>query len=194
MIEEIKDKKHFEELRKKSFLMVLFYTETSPRSLEALKVLDEFKRENKDVPLYAINASKLRDIHPLYGVNTVPTVLVLKNGRVSKVVHGLQRKQFYEMLLYEAPFRTRKDEGRKTHRVIVYTSSSCPWCNAVKTYLAKHRIPFREVDISQDERAAQELVRKSGQMGVPQVDIDGKIVVGFDKAKLNALLQIKERE
>ena len=50
---------------------------------------------------------------------------------------------------------------------------------------------FREVDISRDERAAQELVRKSGQMAVPQTDIDGKIVVGFDKVRLNSLLGIK---
>ena len=50
---------------------------------------------------------------------------------------------------------------------------------------------FREVDISRDERAAQELVRRSGQMGVPQTDIDGRIVVGFDKARLDELLGIE---
>ncbi len=50
---------------------------------------------------------------------------------------------------------------------------------------------FREVDISRDERATQELVRKGGQMAVPQTDIDGKIVVGFDKVRLNSLLGIK---
>jgi len=55
----------------------------------------------------------------------------------------------------------------------------------------KNHIVFREVDISCDEKAAQDLVRRSGQMGVPQTDIDGRIVVGFDKQKLDAILGIR---
>ena len=116
MIEEIRDKKHFEELKNKhkDFLIIIFYTQTSEKSKEALQILEEFKNDNKDIALYSVNASKVKDIHPL----------------------------------------------------------------------------FREVDISRDERAAQELVRKSGQMAVSQTDIDGKIVVGFEKARLSSLLGI----
>jgi len=74
--------------------------------------------------------------------------------------------------------------------VTVYTTPTCSWCNALKSWLRKNRIAFREVDVSRDERMAQELVRKSGQMGVPQTEIDGQIVVGFNQARLKELLGI----
>lgn len=74
------------------------------------------------------------------------------------------------------------------HEVIVYTTPSCPWCNAVKQYLEERGIPYTEIDVSQDQAAAMEMIRKSGQMGVPVVEIDGEIVIGFDKERLDYLL------
>ena len=74
------------------------------------------------------------------------------------------------------------------HEVIVYTTPSCPWCSAVKQYLEERGIPYTEVDVSQDQAAAMEMIRKSGQMGVPVVEIDGEIVIGFDKERLDYLL------
>ncbi|MGY4707898.1 glutaredoxin family protein [Candidatus Bipolaricaulota sp. J31] len=73
-------------------------------------------------------------------------------------------------------------------KVIVYTTPSCPWCNAVKQYLEERGIAYTEIDVSQDQEAAMEMVRKSGQMGVPVVEIDGEIVIGFDKERLDHLL------
>lgn len=72
--------------------------------------------------------------------------------------------------------------------VIVYTTPSCPWCNAVKRYLEERGIPYTEIDVSQDQAAAMEMIQKSGQMGVPVVEIDGEIVIGFDKERLDYLL------
>lgn len=74
------------------------------------------------------------------------------------------------------------------HEVIVYTTPSCPWCAAVKQYLEERGIPYTEIDVSQDQAAAMEMIRKSGQMGVPVVEIDGEIVIGFDKERLDYLL------
>ena len=196
MITQIKNKEHFEELKNKNkdFFITVFYTEASEKSKEVLKILEEFGNENEDIVLCFVNASEVKNIHPLYGISTVPTVLAFKNGKLSKVIYGVQSKQYYEMLLYEAPLKEAEvEKKRKFRRVVVYTSTSCPWCNTVKTHLMKNRIPFREIDISRDEKAAQELVRRSGQMAVPQTDIDGRIVVGFDKARLNSLLGIQER-
>ncbi len=196
MITQIKNKEHFEELKNKNkdFFITVFYTEASEKSKEVLKILEEFGNENEDIVLCFVNASEVKNIHPLYGISTVPTVLAFKNGKLSKVIYGVQSKQYYEMLLYEAPLKEAEvEKKRKFRRVVVYTSTSCPWCNTVKTHLMKNRIPFREIDISRDERAAQELVRKSGQMAVPQTDIDGRIVVGFDKLRLNSLLGIQEK-
>jgi glutaredoxin-like YruB-family protein len=72
--------------------------------------------------------------------------------------------------------------------VIVYTTPTCPWCQAVKRYLEERGIPYEEVDVSTDMEAAMEMIAKSGQQGVPVVEIDGEIVVGFDRERIDALL------
>ncbi|MCS7216919.1 MAG: glutaredoxin domain-containing protein [Candidatus Bipolaricaulaceae bacterium] len=74
------------------------------------------------------------------------------------------------------------------HEVIVYTTPTCPWCQMVKRYLEARGIPYTEVDVSQNYQAALEMVRKSGQTGVPVVEIDGEIVVGFDRERIDQLL------
>ncbi len=74
------------------------------------------------------------------------------------------------------------------HEVIVYTTPTCPWCQVVKRYLEERNISYREVDVSTDMEAAMEMIRKSGQQGVPVVEIDGEIVVGFDRERIDALL------
>ena len=72
--------------------------------------------------------------------------------------------------------------------VIVYTTPSCPWCQALKRYLEERDIPYEEVDVSTNIEAAMEMIEKSGQQGVPVVEIDGEIVVGFDRERIDALL------
>jgi len=63
----------------------------------------------------------------------------------------------------------------------VYTTSTCPYCTMTKTFLKEKNISFQEIDVGRDRKAAKEMVTKSGQMGVPVIEIDGKIIVGFDK-------------
>jgi glutaredoxin-like YruB-family protein len=76
------------------------------------------------------------------------------------------------------------------HTVTVYSTPTCSWCYAVKDHLKSHQVSFAEVDVSVDAAKAREMVAKSGQYGVPVLDIDGQIVVGFDREKINALLGI----
>ena len=76
-------------------------------------------------------------------------------------------------------------------KVKVFSTSSCPYCKMEKDFLKEHKIEFEDIDVGADQEAAQEMVEKSGQMGVPVTDIDGEIVVGFDKDKLKKLLDIK---
>lgn len=78
--------------------------------------------------------------------------------------------------------------SNRPHRVLVFTTPTCPWCTRVKSYLAQRRVPFREVDVGRDSSAARDLVRRTGQMGVPVVEIDGRPIVGFDKPKIDRLL------
>ncbi len=72
--------------------------------------------------------------------------------------------------------------------VIVYSTPNCPWCVRVKQFLKENNILFLDWDVSVDQLAADEMIKKSGQMGVPVLDIDGQIVVGFDKEKIKQLL------
>ncbi|HDL85838.1 MAG TPA: NrdH-redoxin [Candidatus Acetothermia bacterium] len=74
------------------------------------------------------------------------------------------------------------------HDVTIYTTPSCSWCQATKEYLRTREIDFEEVDVSADMRRAMEMVEKSGQQGVPVLDIDGEITVGFDRSRIDTLL------
>jgi len=74
----------------------------------------------------------------------------------------------------------------------IFSSPGCPYCFTLKEFFKRHNIEFEDIDVSKDEKALDEMVKNSGQMGVPVVDIDGQIVVGFDKEKIAKLLNIKE--
>jgi len=76
------------------------------------------------------------------------------------------------------------------HNVTVYSTPACSWCQAAKEHLRAHNVPFDDVDVSADMARAREMVERTGQYGVPVLDIDGEIVVGFDRARINALLGI----
>lgn len=73
----------------------------------------------------------------------------------------------------------------------IYSTPTCPWCKKAKAYLTEKGIAFESVDVSSDEKSQKEMIEKSGQMGVPVLDIDGKVVIGFDKEKIDELLNIK---
>ena len=73
----------------------------------------------------------------------------------------------------------------------IYTTPTCVYCVTLKEYFKNHNIDFKEIDVSKDEKELKEMVRISNQMGVPVVDIDGEIVIGFDKVKIDKLLKIK---
>jgi len=74
--------------------------------------------------------------------------------------------------------------------VKVYSTPTCPYCVRLKEYLRQKNINFINVDVSSDRPSLEEMVKITGQMGVPVVVIDGNVVVGFDKAKIDSLLNI----
>jgi glutaredoxin-like YruB-family protein len=74
-------------------------------------------------------------------------------------------------------------------KVIIYSTETCPYCILVKDYLKQKGIQAEEIDVSQDEEKAHEMIEKSGQQGVPVVDIEGKIIVGFDKQAIDEELK-----
>lgn len=86
--------------------------------------------------------------------------------------------------------REKLEQKKKQPRVIVFSTPTCTYCNMAKKYFRQNKIRFRDVDVSRDPTAARDMQRRSGQMGVPVIDIGGKIIVGFDKPKINQLLSL----
>jgi glutaredoxin 3 len=72
--------------------------------------------------------------------------------------------------------------------VTVYSTPTCPYCVRAKEYLTKKGVVYKDVNVAVDRVAAQEMVQKSGQMGVPVITVDGKVVIGFDVRELDRLL------
>ncbi len=70
----------------------------------------------------------------------------------------------------------------------VYSAPICPYCNAVKQYLKEKNVEFEDIDVSKDAKARETMIRKSGQRGVPVIDINGNIIIGFDKEKIDKAL------
>ena len=76
-------------------------------------------------------------------------------------------------------------------KVKIYSTLTCPYCTTLKEFLKERGVEFEEIDVSQDEKAMKEMVEKTGQMGVPVMDIDGEIVIGFDRGKIIKLLKLE---
>ncbi len=72
--------------------------------------------------------------------------------------------------------------------VKVYSTPACPWCIRLKQFLKENNIEFQNIDVSADQQAVDELMQKSGQMGVPVLDIEGQIIVGFDRDNIKSAL------
>ena len=77
-----------------------------------------------------------------------------------------------------------------TKKVRVFSTVSCPYCVTLKEFLKSNNVDFEDIDVSKDLEAQKDMVERSGQMGVPVVDIDGEMVIGFDRERISQLLNI----
>lgn len=73
-------------------------------------------------------------------------------------------------------------------KVVIYSTPTCPYCKRAKEYLTRKGIPYVDYNVAEDRDKAKEMIRKSGQMGVPVLIINGEVVVGFNQAQLDRLL------
>jgi len=197
MLEWIKDHSHLESVRAEhaDYFVLLFWGEFSEGARRALSEVEQFAAEHEDVPVFVVDVQKVKGVHRQFDVERVPTVVAVEKGKVTKSVEGVQSARFYALhFAGAATVGAGRSAKRRPRRVIVYSGPGCPPCGLLKNYLRRHGVAFREIDISRDERAAREIVRRSGQMAVPQTDVDGRLVVGFDRAKLSRLLGIQEEE
>ena len=72
--------------------------------------------------------------------------------------------------------------------VSIYTTPSCPYCTMAKQYMSSKNVSYTEYDVSRDTRKAEEMVRKSGQMGVPVIEINGRVILGFNRPEIDRAL------
>jgi len=180
------------ELSKHQLAYLLLYKKKSPTSECAVEHINLALAKAQETPVLSADVSQVRDIHPQYSINSVPSLLVFENGNFKNTIKGCNDTQYYSSLFANTIFRTGKNgETKAQKRVTVYSTPTCSWCNTLKSYLREHQIRFTDVDVSKDQQQAEAMVRRSGQQGVPQTDINGQMIIGFDKAKINTLLGIQ---
>ncbi len=183
LVEIIKDKEQ---------AYLLLYKKGSEQSDCSLKNLSAIKEEDAKVEVLMADVNSVRDIHPKYSVTSVPTILEFEKGEFVNILKGCHEPGFYKSFFENAVFKAKISSGEKPQkRVTVYSTPTCSWCTTLKTHLKKNGIRFSDIDVSKDQKAAEAMQRRSGQAGVPQTDINGEMIVGFDKNRINTLLDIQ---
>jgi glutaredoxin-like YruB-family protein len=175
--------------RPREELLVGFFGSFSPASARAWPEFEAFCAAHPELPALIVDVGEVKELHLEFEVKAVPTVLWFKHGEEHHRVVGAQTREGYEALLRSEPAPGPARTGR-VRRVTVFTSPHCVWCTRVKTYLRAHEVSFTEVDVARDEASMRRLLARSGQKGVPQIDVDGQLIVGFDKPRLDTLLEL----
>lgn len=154
------------------------------------KLADEYAN---DVQFVKLNVDENPKTAQRYGVMSIPTIAIFEDGRLMNQIVGVRPAEVYKREIESLLNATQeeKEARQKAKQVVVFSTPTCPWCNKLKAYLKEKGIQFKDVDVSKDAVAAQAMVARSGQMGVPQVWINGQVVVGFNKPLIDELLGIK---
>lgn len=177
------------ESSERSFLLI--FKKGSENSECAYEHFKEAGENIKGIRLLSVDVSKVKDVHPKYNITTAPTMLEFKKTEPKNTIKGCHDSSYFKAILEDAVYQSQADKtGTPQKRVVVYSTPTCTWCNTLKSYLRQHKIRFRDIDVSRDQQAAIAMSNKSGQQGVPQTEINGQIIVGFDKTKINQLLDI----
>ncbi len=78
----------------------------------------------------------------------------------------------------------------KVKKVLIYTTPTCIWCHHAKEFFKDHKVKYKELDVMKNMKNRKEMMKKSGALATPVIDIDGKIIIGFDEIKIRKLLKI----
>lgn len=170
---------------------LLLYKKGSEQSDCAYDNFCKTDRYEKGEVLCYADVNHVRDIHPAYNITSVPSLLYFEQGNLKNVIKGCHKPDQFNAIFDKSVFIATGSNGKKAVRnVTVYTTPTCSWCTTIKRHLQENGIQYREVNVAADQKAAEEMVKKSGQQGVPQTEINGQIIVGFDKTRINSLLGI----
>jgi glutaredoxin-like YruB-family protein len=192
---KVKNIHSFEELKgelaqnKNAYL--LLYKKDSENSKCAKSNIENLQLESSDIQVYSADVSEVRDIHENYGIKSVPTLIEFEESKFKNVLKGCLDSGYYKSYFENVIYELKAEANDKPSKsVTVYTTQTCPWCTTVKNFLRKNGVRYNEVDVAADQNAAQAMVSKSGQQGVPQTEVNGEMVIGFDQAKLKRLLEL----
>lgn len=177
-------------LKQNDQTFVLLYKSGAEQSDCALKNLKNL--EIKNTAILTADVASVRDIHIQYAITSVPSFLEFKGKDFKNNYKGCQSGEYYKNLVESSLFKiSAKDDKESSHKpVTVYSTPTCSWCTTLKNHLNKHGVRYTDIDISKNQSAAQSMMARSGQQGVPQTDIGGEMIVGFDKNRINLLLEI----
>ena len=165
---------------------VLIYKKTSKQSDCAYKNINGAAN---GYSVFTVDVNDVKDIHPKFDVKTVPTLLKFEGKEFKGIYKGCNDTGYYKSLFSDTIFSaSSKEDVPKQKSVTVYSTPTCSWCTRIKDYLKGNNIKFRDIDVSKDQKAAEAMVKRSGQQGVPQTLIGGQIIIGFDKPKIDKLL------
>jgi glutaredoxin-like YruB-family protein len=179
------------ELQTNEAVWLLLIKKGSEQSECAFKNYTEASKSINDQHFLVADVHEVHDIHPEYQITTVPSLLEFRQSALTNVFKGCHQEQQFRAILENAIFVAKNlDNGKSARNVIVYTTPTCSWCTTLKRHLDHNNVRYREIDIAKDTNAAEAMVRKSGQQGVPQTEVNGQMVVGFDRDRLNRLLEI----
>ncbi len=179
-----------EKSKNKDNFWLLIHKKNSPQSDCAEKNISEVvENKLKNTDIFTADVNNVRDIHPEFSVSSVPTLLKFQNSEFKGIYKGCNDVDYYVSLFTDSFYAASgNEEGSQQKSVTVYSTPTCSWCNRLKSYLRENNIKFRDIDVSKDQKAAEDMVKRSGQQGVPQSIIGGQVIVGFDKAKIDKLL------
>lgn len=180
------------ELQTNDSVWLLLYKKGSAQSDCAYENFLKAEAKAGNNVLLTADVNEVRDIHTEYNITSVPTLINLEKGELKNIVKGCHQPEQFNAIFEKSAFvASGTGEEKPQKNVTVYTTPTCSWCTTLKRHLDEYGIRYREVNVAADQKAAEEMMKKSGQQGVPQTDINGQMIVGFDKVRINSLLGIQ---
>lgn len=171
----------------KGVVGVIVQTDWCEPCKHLMPIIEQIETEFKDKKLsfVALDLDANPSFTSYYRIAGLPTVIFFKDGVMRGLYMGVKTVgEFRDVIT--GIIEGKKNEGPREVRV--FSTPTCPYCHMVKDYLKQKDVAFEDIDVSKDREKAMEMVQKSGQMGVPQLWIDGEVVVGYDTARIDQLL------
>lgn len=172
----------------KGVTVVDFYADWCGPCKMLSPLMEEMSKENRDknVQFVKINVDEESELAGMFGVMSIPTVVFFKDGKIVTQKIGVSSKEDY-LALVETSKKGSAAKRASGDEVIIFTTPTCPYCHMAKDYMKQKNIKYKEVDVSSDREWAIKMVKRSGQMGVPQLWIGDQTVVGYNPTQIDML-------